>query len=311
MFPLRLFPFSGPFTCARVEIRTETKKYHQCVSLIADCLFRMRATKSRLVALANKALNKAPKVLREGECIALDLLDDINFIEGSLRRSTNAMRQKVFLKELVRQLKKGDASAIISEMDELRRELISEDRLLIFVNGKLNHLEPHLESAWLDALQHLPGKRLPNDAHFPKPNSTFLSDVGRSGGKGVICGVSSVESGYLELSGPAVDAWTHADVAPVLVAAEMLQALEGPFWREIRGNGYAYGAHLSLKIEQGLLCFNLYRSNQVRMRRRCTFPCANAHLDCCRAVGAGWQGVDSDKEHHRRLRDRKQTAHGG
>jgi Zn-dependent M16 (insulinase) family peptidase len=79
----------------------------------------------------------------------------------------------------------------------------------------------------------------------------------------MICGISSVESGYAEITTPTITSAEHMDVAPILVASELLQALEGPFWREIRGAGLAYGSHMRLKVEEGLLHFSLFRCNQV------------------------------------------------
>lgn len=253
----------GRFTCASIEMRTEPDMYTKCVKLIADCVIRMRPTKDRLVAVTKKALNRAPKMLREGEVIAADMLHELNFQQTSMQCCTNALKQQTFLKAILQQLKKGAAETVIGELHQLRKELISPERMSVFVNGRLMNLGEHLLDPWRDVIHGLDRVRYQSYALLPKTSSAFLSPVGTSGGAAAIIGISSVESGYAEVTTPAVTSAEHPDVASIFVAAEVLQALEGPFWREIRGNGLAYGAHISLSTEQGLLHFNLHRCNQV------------------------------------------------
>jgi len=254
---------SGGFTCASVEMRTDSSRYAKCVSLIADCLFRTRPMKDRLVAIAKKALNKAPKILREGEVIANDMLNQMNFGNESLHLCTCTVKQQNFLKGVLDQLRRGGAETVLGELHTLRRELLAPERVMLFVNGRLKDLGPQLLNQWREALEELDMRRVPSQATMPQASSNFLSSAGAKGGDGMICGISSVESGYAEITTPTITSAEHMDVAPILVASELLQALEGPFWREIRGAGLAYGSHMRLKVEEGLLHFSLFRCNQV------------------------------------------------
>jgi Zn-dependent M16 (insulinase) family peptidase len=50
------------------------------------------------------------------------------------------------------------------------------------------------------------------------------------------------------------------DIAALRVLDEYLTTMEGPFWKQVRGAGLAYGSNLRLNIEHGLLYFVVYRS---------------------------------------------------
>jgi Zn-dependent M16 (insulinase) family peptidase len=47
------------------------------------------------------------------------------------------------------------------------------------------------------------------------------------------------------------------DLAPLLVLCELLQAMEGLFWKLIRGQGLAYSTSLRVNVEYGNL--SLYK----------------------------------------------------
>ena len=50
------------------------------------------------------------------------------------------------------------------------------------------------------------------------------------------------------------------DLAALLVGIEYCCALEGPFWRKIRGKGLAYSYGLSNNLEQGTIQFTLFKA---------------------------------------------------
>lgn len=50
------------------------------------------------------------------------------------------------------------------------------------------------------------------------------------------------------------------DIAPLLVMIEMLDTMEGIFWKLIRGQGLAYSCFLDANIENGLIGFTIYQS---------------------------------------------------
>lgn len=50
------------------------------------------------------------------------------------------------------------------------------------------------------------------------------------------------------------------DIPALLVMAELLDTMEGIFWKFIRGQGLAYSCFLSTDVEASLISFTIYQS---------------------------------------------------
>lgn len=72
-----------------------------------------------------------------------------------------------------------------------------------------------------------------------------------------------MESAFLEQSGLGVRGFAHPHLAPLMVATEFLTQLEGPFWKQIRGQGLSYSYGISASPEDGLVHFNLFKAAHV------------------------------------------------
>jgi len=71
---------------------------------------------------------------------------------------------------------------------------------------------------------------------------------------------SAEESNYWLLERSSFSDPRSPDLPPLLVAIEYITALEGPFWRQIRGKGYAYSYGLSHDLDAGKLTFRLFKA---------------------------------------------------
>ncbi len=85
-------------------------------------------------------------------------------------------------------------------------------------------------------------------------------------------GVPGLESAYLvqSMSGPS--SYDDAEIAPLLVLIKYLTAMEGVFWKEIRGFGLSYSYDIDLNIDLGLIAFSLYKSCKSLSLHRARFP---------------------------------------
>lgn len=55
----------------------------------------------------------------------------------------------------------------------------------------------------------------------------------------------------------------HEAYMPLMLFMQYLTQLEGPFWRQIRGQGLAYGYQMYVNLHEQLLYFTLYRATNV------------------------------------------------
>ena len=75
--------------------------------------------------------------------------------------------------------------------------------------------------------------------------------------------MAAIESAFLFAAAPGLPGFAHADTAPLLVATELLCAIEGPLWVGVRGLGLAYGFSMYGDAEEGLVYFSLARSTSL------------------------------------------------
>lgn len=55
----------------------------------------------------------------------------------------------------------------------------------------------------------------------------------------------------------------HDAYIPLALFMQYLTQLEGPFWRQIRGQGLSYGYNLYVNLNEQLIYFTLYRATNV------------------------------------------------
>eukprot|EP00735_Rhodelphis_limneticus_P001237 TRINITY_DN1181_c0_g1::TRINITY_DN1181_c0_g1_i1::g.17267::m.17267 TRINITY_DN1181_c0_g1::TRINITY_DN1181_c0_g1_i1::g.17267 ORF type:complete len:1164 (-),score=310.45,sp/P48053/YPD1_CAEEL/31.93/2e-112,sp/P48053/YPD1_CAEEL/26.11/5e-15,Peptidase_M16_C/PF05193.16/1.7e-15,Peptidase_M16_C/PF05193.16/29,Peptidase_M16_C/PF05193.16/3.4e+03,Peptidase_M16/PF00675.15/7.9e-09 TRINITY_DN1181_c0_g1_i1:232-3723(-) len=96
------------------------------------------------------------------------------------------------------------------------------------------------------------------------PSSALLKLVdGKLAPEANILALGSVESSFLVQGCVGVNHFEPAELAALYMAIDILVATEGPFWRQIRGQGLSYSYGLRLDPEIGMLFFVLARSAQL------------------------------------------------
>jgi Zn-dependent M16 (insulinase) family peptidase len=95
------------------------------------------------------------------------------------------------------------------------------------------------------------------------PRELFAADALRPD-KGRACGClissSAEESNYWSVQCDSFSDPRSPELAPLLVAIEYITALEGPWWRKIRGRGLSYSYSLSHSLGRGVLSFGLFKA---------------------------------------------------
>ncbi|XP_077543701.1 uncharacterized protein LOC144155876 [Haemaphysalis longicornis] len=94
----------------------------------------------------------------------------------------------------------------------------------------------------------------------------------------VITSVGSVDSAFLTQCTPSINSYTSADLPALLVLIQYLVQLEGPMWRQIRGQGLSYNYNLHVRPSEGLLYFVLTKSTLVAAAYREAMHMVQRHL---------------------------------
>lgn len=81
--------------------------------------------------------------------------------------------------------------------------------------------------------------------------------------QGTIVGLGCIESAFLYHAAPSISSFSDPDLPALMLFLQYLTQLEGPLWRQIRGQGFAYGYNLMPRPNEGLLYFTLYRATNV------------------------------------------------
>lgn len=93
--------------------------------------------------------------------------------------------------------------------------------------------------------------------------------------------LSAVDSAYLNLAAPGIDSFTSPDLPALLIATDFLTAIEGDFWRKLRGMGLAYGYGLAADVR--MTAHACYQHHRV-VHNRQSLACSPSHCIVARTL---------------------------
>ncbi|KAJ8023724.1 hypothetical protein HOLleu_36243 [Holothuria leucospilota] len=245
---------------AFLSIKTENEKYTTGVQWLQNILYKTQFTAERLKIVATKMMNEVAKMKRDGRTIALALLTETNFANGSNHSLSGMVKQHAFLTKIV-ELLDTDPDKVIREMEELRQALTSPSTLRVHVTAQTTNLPEAATDPWRKEFSHLGSGGCKDNVKLPVKASQLLRSNPQHLGQ--IIGVGSVESSFFVQTVECVDSFSHVDLPAIMVYMECLCALEGPMWKQIRGMGLAYHYRMHVKPEEGLLYLQLFKCTHV------------------------------------------------
>ncbi|CAI8039021.1 Uncharacterized protein C05D11.1 [Geodia barretti] len=244
-----------------VTIKVEREKYAVGVKWLHDVLFGLQFSPERVAVVATKMVNDVARMKREGRIVSRTLLNHVIFSPGSTPNTSNMVTQLKFLeKQLARLKDPATASLVTSDLCRVRDTLTSPGNLRVFMATDIDKLSTPLQP-WEIFMGRANSKSSSPPLPPILPPSHSLSAT--AAGKTLVAGVGGVESNFLIQSVPCVRSHDHPDYPAILVFIEYLTALEGPLWRQVRGQGLAYHYNISCSVSEGLLCLRLFRATQV------------------------------------------------
>ena len=249
---------TGPSSSELLQLRfqVEPEKYETAIRWMKTYLLDSIFDETRLKASLAKMLADIPEEKRSGNSMlrAVDGMIHLSPLSSSRARTT--LTKAVYLKRINRLLEE-DPQKVLADLETVRNSLCQFSNFRVLVVSNIERL-PNPVSAWqalvspLDTTQPL----RPLDS-----TKNVISEKGRNlGGNAYIVPIPAVDSSFALFTSKGVDSYWHPKLPALMVATSYLDAVEGPMWVAIRGDGLAYGTSFLRGVEAGWFSFSIYRS---------------------------------------------------
>ncbi|KAG2182380.1 hypothetical protein INT43_007310, partial [Umbelopsis isabellina] len=244
---------------ATIGLKVEAAKYVNAIQWIKDVLWNTKFTPERLKITASKILNDIPQTKRDGRGMANSTMRALQFErQKSTNASSNVLYQAKYLPELLQRLEK-DPQSVLDDCEKFRHALINSPAFTVHVVGDILKL-PNPRSAFKIFNEAKKANEAAKLSSYPWARDVLNSKGKNPGQIGMVVSLPSIESSFSLHSAAGPESYTSADIAPLLVLNEVLETMEGIFWKLIRGQGLAYSCTLRADVEAHLIYFSVYRS---------------------------------------------------
>ncbi|CEP07102.1 hypothetical protein [Parasitella parasitica] len=239
------------------NLKVSSSKFEAAIQWLRDILWNTKFTAERLKIVAAQILNDIPQAKRDGHDMGNATMRALQVDpKQSVNAARNILFQSTFLQDTVKRLD-DDPSSVIDELNEFRSHLCSPENIRIHVTGDILNLKTP-RTAFRDFA---PAKEATKALAPITLAKQVLKAAGLEPGKhGILVTLPTIENSFSLHSVKGPDRFDDPDIAPLLVMIELLDTMEGIFWKLIRGQGLAYSCFLDANIESGLINFTIYRS---------------------------------------------------
>ncbi|WRT68029.1 uncharacterized protein IL334_005004 [Kwoniella shivajii] len=252
------FEYRGNFAeVLCISLKVQKHQYDEAVAWIRDLLTGVIFSKDRLSVIVAKLLQELPNEKRDGNTIAVAWANRLTYDESKSASQSCELLNRLEFTPHVAELLEKEPETVINALEELRTHLLEPSKMRVSVTGDVLSLsKPRsvLEKSFLPI----------NEAKPLVPLSTSLqtlTDLGKNPSKKcIIVPMPAIEGSYSQHFAKGPIGHDHPDLPALRLASSILNAMESYLWKSIRGSGLAYGAHVSVYPEPGLVGFSVYRS---------------------------------------------------
>lgn len=250
-------------------VKCETKNYATAINWVYNIVNFVEFEEMRIKVILEKILGSLPDKKRNGELMMYSSQFRNLFNNSSLRKQQDSMNTESFFRELLQLINDGKFDSIKRDLNEIKLSLFQLDNIKVIVLGDISSLETPV-SSWTKFITQLKQQQeevtssIVPFSQLPR-SYQFKSDLGtRCHHEAFLIDMRATESTHLVSLTTIPTDYLHEDVPRIALAIEFLCAVEGPFWRSIRGSGLAYGVSMKQNIETGYLSFQLYRASDAK-----------------------------------------------
>ncbi|KAK6203563.1 Metalloenzyme, LuxS/M16 peptidase-like protein [Scheffersomyces amazonensis] len=255
-----------------VKVKFETTKYVKAIDWLLNVSKFSKFESSRVKIIVEKLINSLPDRKRNGELMMYSSQYRNLFNERSVRKMHDAIQSEQFYRDVLNKINEGNFEIIENDLNQLRDQLFRLDNTKVFVIGNIEELTKPV-SSWTKFVDTYIEEESKNGEYKFNPDSfldlphsyQYQSELGEKCQKYVNLVITpAADSIHLISSTPIPTDYLAEDIFKIALATEFLTAVEGPFWRGIRGTGLAYGTNIRRSIETGYLTFCIYRGADAK-----------------------------------------------
>ena len=248
-----------------IRIKFESAKYKKAIQWLLNVTKYVVFEESRVKIIVEKIINSLPDKKRNSELMMYSSQHRHMYNEESLRKSQDSIHTETFYRNLLEMIEGGNFSSIQSDLEAYIKQLFTLDNMKVFVLGNVKNLDGPV-SSWSDFVEKYEQPQNSPDPFHKLPRSyQFKSQLGHICAKNAFLVLSPIaDSTHLITSTPIPNDYLDEDIFKIALASEVLNVVEGPLWKGIRGAGLAYGASVKRDIETGLLSFTVYRGADAK-----------------------------------------------
>jgi Zn-dependent M16 (insulinase) family peptidase len=243
------------------RLKVEKARYSEAPLWIARILCDAVFDVDRLKVAAKRILNDIPNVKRNGRALMGMAMEAMNFKDESLETAFSAFRTERVLTALVESDDSLQAGS--KELAGVRAAILKDaSKFYARVAGDVMSLDD-VFGPWQRCAVYGSGDCSFEAAVPVLPRDLFASDAlrpaaGSTGG--CLVTSSAEESNYWQVTCECITDTRSPDLGALMVAMEYCTALEGPFWRKIRGRGLSYSYSMNNNLQKGTIQFGLFKA---------------------------------------------------
>ncbi|KAG0191477.1 hypothetical protein DFQ28_011725 [Apophysomyces sp. BC1034] len=241
------------------SLKSKGTKYERSIRWLQDIMWNTQFTAERLKIVAYQIINDIPQAKRNAHSMAIACMSAYQYdASKSVNAARNVLFQAKFLQDLIQKLD-DDPSAVLADLNAYRDALCQPRNIRVHVSGDILKLESP-RTAFSDFC---PIKGKETLAPITLSQEVLLPAGSEPGQIGLVVNLPAIEnsSSLHVIKGP--NRFDDPDIGPLMVMVEILDTMEGIFWKYIRGQGLAYSCLLEADIEAGMISYIIYLSPDV------------------------------------------------
>ncbi|KAK4156343.1 Presequence protease 1, chloroplastic/mitochondrial [Chaetomidium leptoderma] len=250
----------GDYEGVAIQFQVDREKYTTIISWLRTLMFDIVFDPVRIKAAIVKALADIPEAKRDGRAMAQEVDMALHFKPESYLASKRTLVKAVYLRRLKKLLEK-EPDTVLAWFEELRKSLFTFSNMRVLVTADVDKLANPV-AAWDELIKNNPGLDATKDVLPITQPFSMLNAEGQSPGSfgSVIIPMTTLDSSYSVSTATGLKSYSDPRLPAYLVALGYLEAVEGPLWNAVRGNGLAYGVSFSREVDGGYIQFRVYRS---------------------------------------------------